>query len=177
MARSLASKPNVIAPGGNYPYGRIRDDDGTGNGTPVNELVYGDFHQFFARLMALAAVTPNDFPENNADGFQLITALSTYIQSVINSNKRIRTIARVDTFGGSGILYQSGSVISVGSDVLDSITVTHNIGNTNYVPMVTTVRTGSSTDPIGVADIQNNSFRIVALPGAGRGVSCLSILV
>lgn len=81
MALSLASKQNVIAPGGNYPYGDIKDDDGTGNGTPVDRNVYADFHQFFARLMAQAGVTPNNLPDNSANGFQLYQALLNTIST------------------------------------------------------------------------------------------------
>jgi hypothetical protein len=81
MARSLASKPNVTAPGGSYPFGRIKDNTGSGNGTPVNEQVYGDFHQFFEKVMATAGLTFNGLPENNADGFQYYNALITVIQS------------------------------------------------------------------------------------------------
>jgi len=79
MARSLASKPNVVAPGGSYPYGRIRDNDGTGNGTPVNELVYGDFHQFFAKLMDYTGAGFNGLPDNQTNGFQYIEGLKDFI--------------------------------------------------------------------------------------------------
>ncbi len=76
MARSLQNKPQVEAPSARYPEGRIKDDDGSGTtGTPVNEDVYGDIHQFFARLMAENGITPNEIPDNAYDGFQLIKAL------------------------------------------------------------------------------------------------------
>lgn len=90
MARSLSGKPNVTAPGGDYPLGRIKDDSGAGDGTPVNELVYGDIHQFFAKLMDIAAVAPNELPDNNADGFQLIEALLKRCLSNVD-NKGIKT--------------------------------------------------------------------------------------
>jgi len=79
MARSLASKPNVIPPGGSYPYGRIRDNDGSGNGTPVNEVVYGDLHQFLSRMMSEAGVTPNNLPDNSTNGFQIYESLLAII--------------------------------------------------------------------------------------------------
>lgn len=79
MARSLANKTNVDAPDGYYPYGRIRDNDGTGNGTPVSEQVYGDFHQFFEKLMAVAGITANELPDNDYNEFQLYDALSSLI--------------------------------------------------------------------------------------------------
>ena len=57
-----------------YLNGRIQDDDGSGNGTPVNESVYGDIHQFFAKLMSLAGLIYNEIPENELTGYQLIDA-------------------------------------------------------------------------------------------------------
>jgi hypothetical protein len=77
--RSLANKANVVAPSVEYPYGQIKDNTGGNNGTPVNEAVYGDFHQFFEKLMAVSGVTANDLPENATNGFQLIEALKKLI--------------------------------------------------------------------------------------------------
>lgn len=70
MAIKLVSKTNTDPISGTYPYGKIRDDVAPGTGTPVSTQVYGDFHQFFARMAALAGVTLNDLPENNTNGFQ-----------------------------------------------------------------------------------------------------------
>lgn len=75
MAIALQNKPNVQAPGGAYPYGKIKDNPGNGTGTPVNEVVYGDFHQFFAKMMAEAGITYNNVPDNATDGFQYFLAL------------------------------------------------------------------------------------------------------
>jgi len=75
MARSLASKPNVIAPDSDYPFGRVRDDNGTGNGTPVNEETCGDQHQFFEKLLSEGGVPANGMPENEYSGFQYWEAL------------------------------------------------------------------------------------------------------
>jgi len=79
MARSLASKPNVVAPAGAYPYGRVKDNTGANDGTPVNELVYGDFHQFFERMIWQSGLAPNDLPENSINGFQYFDALQALI--------------------------------------------------------------------------------------------------
>ena len=73
--RPLSSKPNVTPPSSAYPYARLKDDTGTNNGVPVDEQVYGDFHQFFERLMIEGGITPNGSPENATDGFQLNEAL------------------------------------------------------------------------------------------------------
>lgn len=87
MARPLSGKTNVTAPGGDYPYGRIKDNSGSNDGTPVNEAVYGDMHQFFEKLMAVAGVSANGLPENDANTFQYMTALNAVIQSFITTLK------------------------------------------------------------------------------------------
>ncbi|MBB6236486.1 hypothetical protein HDC90_001098 [Pedobacter sp. AK013] len=58
----------------NYPNARIKDDTGTGDGTPVNRLVYSDLHEFFAKLMRLAAIAYNGLPDNESNGYQLVDA-------------------------------------------------------------------------------------------------------
>lgn len=73
--RPLRNKTNVIAPTSIYPYGRVKDNPGDGTGTPVNEQVYGDIHQFFEKLMADAGMAANNAPESVYDGFQLNEAL------------------------------------------------------------------------------------------------------
>jgi hypothetical protein len=75
MALAINDKQNTDAPSALYPQGNIRDNDGTGNGTPVNKQVYADFHQFFARILVEAGISPNHIPENAYDGFQYIQAL------------------------------------------------------------------------------------------------------
>jgi hypothetical protein len=60
----------------NYPNGRIRDNSGSGDGTGVNRLIYGDQHEFFAKLMRLAGLVYNGLPDNEANGYQLIEALA-----------------------------------------------------------------------------------------------------
>jgi hypothetical protein len=79
MAIKLQDKANVIAPGGAYPYGNIKDNDGSNNGTPVNAAVYADFHQFFARMLALSGITANGLPDNNTNGFQYYLSLLSII--------------------------------------------------------------------------------------------------
>jgi len=59
----------------NYPDGRIRDNDGTNNGTGVNRSVYGDLHSNISKLMRLYAITPSGLPDNENNGFQLIESL------------------------------------------------------------------------------------------------------
>jgi len=74
--RALNSNPNVDNSDlVNYPDGRIKNNTGGSNGTPVNERVKGDTHQFFQKLMRLYGIVPNGLPDNEGNGFQLIDAL------------------------------------------------------------------------------------------------------
>lgn len=75
--RSLNSNPNIDnSDPFNYPDGRIKDNTGTGNGTPVNEKTKGDWHQAVAKLMRLYEIIPNGLPDNTTNGYQIIDALS-----------------------------------------------------------------------------------------------------
>lgn len=88
MARLLADKKNVQAPDSDFPFGRIKDNDGSNNGTPVDEDVYGDFHQFFEKLMSAAGITANKLPDNDYSGFQLFEALEAVILTINGGLKR-----------------------------------------------------------------------------------------
>lgn len=58
----------------NYPNGRIKDNVGAG-GTPINEFVYGDFHEMKDKLMRLYGIVHNNLPDNETNGYQFIEAL------------------------------------------------------------------------------------------------------
>jgi len=92
MARSKATQTNIDgADLGNYPDKRIRNNDGSGNGTPVTEAVYGDIHEFFARIMRLAGTTYNGLPDNVTNGYQLVDAFSF----LANKNNFIYSLSSV----------------------------------------------------------------------------------
>lgn len=59
----------------NFPNKRIRDNDGSGNGTPVDEVVYGDIHEFFAKVMRESNTAYNGLPDNVSNGYQYFNAL------------------------------------------------------------------------------------------------------
>lgn len=76
MARTKKDLQNIDnSDPANYIEGRIKDNTGSGGGTPVNERVYGDQHQFFAKLMHLYNIVYNGLPDNEENGYQLIDAL------------------------------------------------------------------------------------------------------
>jgi len=75
MATNKKNAPNIDdSDPTNYPDGRIRDNNGSGNGTPVNRLLYSDLHEFFAKLMRLAGIVYNGLPDNESNGYQLVEA-------------------------------------------------------------------------------------------------------
>lgn len=76
MARNKNTQPNIDNSNPTaYPNGRIKDNDGSGNGTAVNESVYGDQHETFAKLMRLYGIPYNGTPDNEINGYQYIAAL------------------------------------------------------------------------------------------------------
>lgn len=93
--RVLSSNPNVdLSNLVDYPDGRIRNNDGSGNGTGVNENVYGDIHQTIAKLMRLYNITPNGLPDNETNGFQIVEALA----ALASKNDYIYPLATDGTF-------------------------------------------------------------------------------
>ncbi|WP_158993454.1 hypothetical protein [Mucilaginibacter sp. L196] len=79
MATNKLNAPNIDSSDLiNFPDGRIKDNDGTGDGTGVNRLIYSDLHEFFAYLMRAAALQYNGLPESVGNGYQLIQALMNF---------------------------------------------------------------------------------------------------
>ncbi len=78
------SQPSV------YLEGRIKDNTGGGDGTPVSELIYGDLHQTFAKLMHLAKMNYSGLPDNEVNGYQLVDAL----RALASKNDHILSITK-----------------------------------------------------------------------------------
>lgn len=76
MARNKANQPNIdnSNPVG-FPNGRIKNNTGAGDGTAVNESVYGDIHEVFAKLMRLYGIPYNNQPDSEQNGYQYVEAL------------------------------------------------------------------------------------------------------
>lgn len=76
MARNKQLAPNVDNSNPSlYPNGRIQDNTGSGNGTPVNNYVYSDLHEMKDKLFRLYGIEFNGLPDNELNGFQTIEAL------------------------------------------------------------------------------------------------------
>lgn len=72
--RLLQNKTNVDPVSGTNPFGKERDNDGTGNGTPMNEELFGDTTQLIESIFAASGITANGLPDNTPNGFQLFDA-------------------------------------------------------------------------------------------------------
>lgn len=67
--------PFIEAVSADYPWGDIKDGDGSGNGTDVNRENHADYHQTFRKILDKAYITPNGLPDNVTNGYQYIDAL------------------------------------------------------------------------------------------------------
>jgi len=79
MAIELSIKPNTENPNAEYPYGALKDNTGSGDGTPVSKYVMEDYIQFFHKMFAVAqqvdgTLNYNNIPDNQYDGFQFFEA-------------------------------------------------------------------------------------------------------
>jgi hypothetical protein len=71
----LVNKTNTTAPDSDFPFGGLKNDTGTGDGTPADVTLLSDSMQFFEKLMSEAGITPNGLPDNEYSGWQLFQAL------------------------------------------------------------------------------------------------------
>ena len=92
MARGISNLTNVDAPGGAYPYGRVRDNPGDNSGTPVNEAMLGDILQLMHALMAEAGLTFNGQPDNLVDSFQLYDAFKGAVRNQTATTSAFGTV-------------------------------------------------------------------------------------
>lgn len=83
------NKTNVLAPSGTYPYGNIKDDSGSNDGTPVNVELMQDYVQFFEKMFNMSGLTANGNPDNESNGYQLVQALfgvlpKKYVKQIVS---------------------------------------------------------------------------------------------
>lgn len=131
--RNKATLPNIDLTDPNFLLGRIKNNTGANDGTPVNEFVYGDIHQFFAKLLNLAGLVPNGFPDNEANGYQTIDALI----SIASKNDYVYELSSVSSVLQVGVkigLMKTNeflickSIVNLGSETTikgsDNVTIT-----------------------------------------------------
>jgi len=72
--KRLENKTNVAAPDAEFPYGDVKDNTGSNNGTPVNRDLVGDLFQLLEKMFDYSGLTANGLPDNETNGFQLFEA-------------------------------------------------------------------------------------------------------
>ena len=87
--RSKATQSNIDNSNPeNYPMARIKNNTGVGDGTPVDESVYGDIHETITKIMIDSKTVPNGLADNVGNGYQIYDAL----MSLAGKNDLIKTI-------------------------------------------------------------------------------------
>lgn len=149
--RNKATLANIDLSNPDYLLGRIKNNTGAGDGTPVNEFVYGDIHQFFAKLLNLAGLVPNGLPDNETNGYQTIDGLI----SIASKNDYIFELSSVSSVLQVGVkigLMQTNeflickSVVNLGAETTikgsDNVTIatvsTSNFKSGDYVMLTKT---------------------------------------
>ena len=127
MAREITDFGNYTAPSGTYPYGQIKDDTGSNDGTPVNVLTNGDIQQFFQRMLQTSGITVNNLPDNLDNGFQLFESLlidinahtGELIKYLFGGGYQVNTVYVLDGSGSRSangiVLYNYGIYYLVGN--------------------------------------------------------------
>ena len=112
----------------NYPNGRIKNNGGAGDGTPISEIVYGDLHEMKDELMRLAGLAYNNLPDNVENGYQLVEALAhlasknDFIQSLSGTatqysvNLRLSKLKLNESFIFKSTIAKGSQTTIIGSD-------------------------------------------------------------
>ncbi len=99
MSKGLENLINAEPVSADYPWKDIKDDNGSGNGTPVDRVTYADYHQTFRKLLSLAGITPNGLPDNVTNGYQYVDAILSLAKRsngvIITSVNLVLTVANV----------------------------------------------------------------------------------
>lgn len=134
----------------NYPNGRIKNNSGAGDGTPVNEFIYGDLHEMKDKLMRLAGIEHNGLPDNEQNGFQSIEALRDFgskhdvIQTLTTASNVITVSAKLNTIiqnnetliCKAGFNYTTETSIKGSDGTVYSLTVIGNFKSNEYVRLI-----------------------------------------
>ena len=163
MARDKALQQNIDGSDlVNYPNKRIRNNDGSGNGTPVNEQVYGDIHEYFAKTMREAKLNYNGLPDNTSNGYQYFEAFT----QLPNKNDFIKNISLLAPDTASVPIrisaLQIDETIEFRSTFNSSNAVTLIKGVDNSVKNVTILGSWKTGDIVRVINLAN-SVSIVGL--------------
>lgn len=156
-----------------YPNGRIKDNTGSGDGTPVNEFIYGDIHENKDKLIRLAGMTHNGLADNETNGYQLIEALRDLgskhdsIQTLSSVTGVLNVSAKLGTMlNNENLICKSTADLTTetqikGTDLsLFSITVIGNFKANEYVRLI---KTGGSILLVRLVDSVNLDLAVSEL--------------
>lgn len=73
--RNKSTVINTIPPSADYPMGRIKNDTGVNDGTPIVEENNGDIQETVTFFMNRSKTTPNGLPDNVSNGYQIADAI------------------------------------------------------------------------------------------------------
>lgn len=172
--RILSSNPNVDNSDlANYPDGRIKDNTGSGDGTGVNERVYGDLHSNISKLLRLYGITPNNTPDNETNGYQIIDGLralstkNTIVQNLDKDAGKLRVPFKISFLLEGEIMLCKASVNFAseteikGQDItVFGLTVVNSFTSGDYVQFI---KTASGVELRRVADQSNLDVIVGAL--------------
>lgn len=101
--RNKTTVINTIPPSADYPMGRIKNDTGVNDGTPIVEENNGDVMETVTYFMERAKITPNGLPDNVSNGYQIANAIKktagkfdTVHSSIIDAQDRFEVDFRLD---------------------------------------------------------------------------------
>lgn len=155
MARDKATLVNIDKSNlADYPNARIKNNTGSDDGTPVDEIVYGDLHEFFARLMRLAGIVYNNLPDNSTNGYQLVEAVAAlptkndYVLDIGTAGGKLTIATKIGILKNNETILCKATVnfgaetVIRGSDNQDkSITKVGNFRSGEYVHLINTAST------------------------------------
>lgn len=119
--RALNQTPNIGAATGAFPDGVIVDEAGGVTGTALTEILYGDLIQLIHKLRRLAPITPNNLPDNETNGFQLLDAMNRmFIPRWTPSGQGVDFANVKFVQHGQGIYYHKTAVNTTNSPNLDT---------------------------------------------------------
>jgi len=144
-----------------YPDGRIKDNTGAGNGTPVNEFTKGDIHQTFLKAKRLYGIVENDLPDNETNGFQMLDG----IIALASKNDFILTIS--DNAGILNVPVKLGYMI-VGEQIvckagLDKSTQTQIQGTDGALSTITYIGNFKTNEYVRLIKTASNAITLVRL--------------
>jgi len=163
--RNKVNVINTIPASVDYPMGRIKDDTGINDGTPICEENNGDIQETVTAFMEKAKITPNGLPDNVTNGYQIFDAIREVAgkhdiiykptQDLLTRNLTVN--ARLDNMVNREFI------------MLDGENINSNAPKINNIDLVSTdvgfLRKG---DFIVIEKVNNLTFKATPLYGALR---------